>query len=232
MNETDWLGATDPAAMLDYLDGKASDRKLRLFAVACVRRWQADLKNYQLARSAVDLAERYAEGQATDAEMEELRQQGEMYMYDAGMFEQLACAGAFATLAEMAIEAARTARESVRVQAVRDAAYSAAPWENEASINAEASAVECLAQGRLVLEIFGNPFRPVTIDPTWLQVTNGAAGAIAQLIDEEGRYQELPYLADALMDAGCNEEVLLRHLRSPDGHVRGCWALDALLGKE
>jgi hypothetical protein len=55
---------------------------------------------------------------------------------------------------------------------------------------------------------------------------------MARLIDGDGKYEELPYLADALLDAGCDDDNLLRHLRSPGGHVRGCWAVDALLGLE
>ena len=71
-----------------------------------------------------------------------------------------------------------------------------------------------------------------SIDPNWLHCNSGAAGAILQTVLQEQRYAELPYLADALMDAGCGEEALLRHLREPGGHVRGCWAIDALLGKK
>lgn len=42
----------------------------------------------------------------------------------------------------------------------------------------------------------------------------------------------LVVLADALEEAGCTEEALLRHMRSPGPHVRGCWAVDLILGKE
>ena len=39
----------------------------------------------------------------------------------------------------------------------------------------------------------------------------------------------LAVLADALEEAGCTDADLLRHLRTPAVHVRGCWALDLLL---
>ena len=39
-------------------------------------------------------------------------------------------------------------------------------------------------------------------------------------------------LADALEEAGCTNEDMLAHLRSPGLHVRGCWVVDLLLGKE
>jgi hypothetical protein len=42
----------------------------------------------------------------------------------------------------------------------------------------------------------------------------------------------LAVLADALEDAGCDQPDLLGHLRGPGPHVRGCWAVDLLLGKE
>jgi hypothetical protein len=41
----------------------------------------------------------------------------------------------------------------------------------------------------------------------------------------------LAILADALLDAGCSDEDLIQHLRSPGPHVRGCWAVDRILGK-
>ena len=41
----------------------------------------------------------------------------------------------------------------------------------------------------------------------------------------------LAVLADALEDAGCERHGLLRHLHSPGPHVRGCWAVDLILGK-
>ena len=43
---------------------------------------------------------------------------------------------------------------------------------------------------------------------------------------------ELPVLADALMDAGCTSQRLLEHFQIPQGHFLGCWALDAVLGRE
>jgi hypothetical protein len=228
MNEVDWLTTTDPAAMLAYLEGQVSDRKLRLFACACVRRYWRHLR-FASAREAVETAERYAEGQATDAELEQARQQAEMAAMDPGMFSAYVYFAATATAMEQALEAARNACESIRQHAVREAAYEVAPGENEAQVNAGASLAERRALCELVREVFGNPFRPVKVDLSWLSIDGGSGGAVLHAVDEEDRFEELPYLADALTDAGCTEEALLRHLRTPSGHVRGCWAVDLLL---
>jgi hypothetical protein len=230
MNEVDWQAGLDPAAMLAYLDGKVSDRKLRLFACACVRRYW-HLLRYQVPRDTVALAERYAEGQVEEAELDPARQNAEMSAMDAPFNEQYAYQAAAATLLDPAAEAARQACEHIRQQAVRDAANEAAPFENEARINAEASRAECRGLGALLHEVFGNPFRPVTVDRSWLSVSGGAGAAILRVVDEESRFEELPYLGDALEDAGCRDDNLLRHLREPNGHVRGCWAVDLLLGR-
>lgn len=231
MTEADWLAAKAPLALLDYLEGKAPQRKFRLFACACVRRFWGLLR-YRVPRDAVAMAERWAEGTATVAEVEEMRQRAEASAMDAPMFEQLAYQAAADTLAEAALEAARNAQEHARQQAVREAAYEVIPGQDEARINAEASAAECRAQCDVVREVFGNPFRPTVIEPHWLAWANGAPGVMAQLIHDEGRFEDLPYLADALTDAGCTDEALLDHLREPAGHVRGCWALDLILAKD
>ena len=85
------------------------------------------------------------------------------------------------------------------------------------------------AQASLLRDISGNPFRPVTIDRAWRTAT---AVAIAQAIYDERAFDRLPVLADALEDAGCDNADLLGHCRSPGPHVRGCWVVDLLLGKE
>jgi len=41
----------------------------------------------------------------------------------------------------------------------------------------------------------------------------------------------LAVLADALEDAGCTDALLLDHLRAASPHVRGCFAVDAVLGR-
>jgi hypothetical protein len=89
----------------------------------------------------------------------------------------------------------------------------------------------CRLQCDLLRDLFGNPFRPVKIDPAWLRWNDGTVLKMAPPIYDERAFERLPLLADALEDAGCMEEALLGHLRVPGPHVRGCWALDLLCGE-
>ena len=85
-------------------------------------------------------------------------------------------------------------------------------------------------QTDLLREIFGNPFRPVTFSPAWWTDT---AVALARQMYDSREFSAMPILADALQDAGCDNEDILNHLR--DGtlvHVRGCWVVDLVLGKQ
>jgi hypothetical protein len=229
VNESEWLTGSDPLAMLDQL-GDVSERKLRLFACACVRRrWE--LIPFPRQRGTVELAERLAEGGAPDAELAEARERAEMWPYDAPEFQRTTYQAAARTLAESANEAAREVCDLLRQQAVADALIEAIPGENQGKLATEAQDGEGWALALLVREVFGNPFRPVTIEPAWLAWSDAAVLAIAREIDDAKRFDELPYLADALTDAGCDDAALLRHLRD-GGHVRGCWALDAILGRQ
>jgi hypothetical protein len=83
----------------------------------------------------------------------------------------------------------------------------------------------------LLREVFGNPFRPARVAPEWLRWRDGAAAKVARAVYAEGRFDDLPVLADALEDAGCTDAEILGHLRGPGPHTRGCWALDLVLGK-
>jgi hypothetical protein len=83
--------------------------------------------------------------------------------------------------------------------------------------------------GRLLRDVLGNPAPPVVADPRWLTST---VVDLARVIYEQRDFERLPVLADALMDAGCDSEELLAHCRSEGPHVRGCWVVDLLTGRE
>jgi hypothetical protein len=84
--------------------------------------------------------------------------------------------------------------------------------------------------GQLVHDIFGNPFRPVAIEPEWLTRLDGTVVRLARDIYDAHRFEEMPVLGDALEDAGCGDEGILAHCRGPGPHACGCWLVDGLLG--
>ena len=90
-------------------------------------------------------------------------------------------------------------------------------WDNEQAIHA-----------RLLRDIFGNPFRAVTLDPSWLTST---VLALAAGIYNDRAFDRMPILADALQDAGCDNEEILNHCRQAGEHCRGCWVVDLILSK-
>jgi hypothetical protein len=88
---------------------------------------------------------------------------------------------------------------------------------------------EQLEQCNLLRDIFGNPFRPVTFDPAWRTDT---AVSLAKGMYESRDFGAMPILADALQDAGCDNDDVLNHCRdAKQVHVRGCWVADLVLGK-
>ncbi|MBL8793520.1 MAG: hypothetical protein JNM56_06430 [Planctomycetia bacterium] len=93
----------------------------------------------------------------------------------------------------------------------------------------KAARQEYAVQCGLLRDIFGNPFRPITIDAAWLTST---VVSLAQAIYNERAFDRLPILADALEDAGCDNADILNHCRQPGEHIRGCWCVDLLLGKQ
>jgi hypothetical protein len=99
-----------------------------------------------------------------------------------------------------------------------------------------AEQLEILEQSKVIRDIFGNPFRPIALNPAWLTptVTTLATSAYNECSLPSGELDtiRLAVLADALEEAGCDNAAILGHLRSPGPHVRGCWALDLVLGKE
>ena len=84
-------------------------------------------------------------------------------------------------------------------------------------------------QSRLLFEVFGNSLRHVEFDPRWQ--TSDVVG-LARAIYDDRAFDSMPILADALMDAGCENDQIISHCRANGPHVRGCWVVDMILGKE
>jgi len=93
----------------------------------------------------------------------------------------------------------------------------------------EARAAMLLLLSGIVRDIFGNPLRPAVIESTWL---TSSVTSLAHAIYDERAFEHMPILADALEDAGCTDATILEHCRSGGEHVRGCWVVDLLLGRE
>ncbi|MCE9566116.1 MAG: hypothetical protein K8U57_29190 [Planctomycetes bacterium] len=85
-------------------------------------------------------------------------------------------------------------------------------------------------QATLFREIVGNPFRPVDFDSEWRTST---VLAMAKEMYESRDFSAMPIFADALQDTGCEHDDILSHCRDENAtHVRGCWVVDLVLGKE
>jgi hypothetical protein len=88
---------------------------------------------------------------------------------------------------------------------------------------------EVSVQANLLRDIIGNPFRPAAVNPVWRTPT---AVQLAQAIYEARDFAALPLLADALEEAGCDDAGVLAHCRQGGEHARGCFAVDAVLGRK
>jgi hypothetical protein len=238
VTEAEWLAATDPGPMLEFLRDKASERKLRLFAVACCRRIYDLLDNVRV-RMSVEIAERFAEGSANSQELE-LAHQKAGFPLD---FRVSACGFARSAAESVSSPYVETFWTVARYSRDAAAARAAGPWRSGGATPPEpqpatkaAADAERASQMSLLRDIFGNPFRPFpAVEPTWLAWQEGTVAQLARAAYEGRRTREgtldpaqLAVLADALEDAGCADAELLGHLRGPGVHVRGCWAVDLL----
>jgi hypothetical protein len=238
VTESEWLGCNDPTMMLEFLRGKVSDRKLRLFACACCRRiWR--LFNDERSRHAVEVSERYADGQAT---IDELADAGERAIRATWTVrdEHLPASPVEGVL--QAAEAAEMSSYPLPGGLVWGANGGYGAWE---AAWGAAAAVEVVGDVRereqghqvaLLRCIIGSPFDPVALNSTWLTptVSSLAAAAYEERSLPSGQLDpaRLAVLADSLEDAGCEDAEILKHLRGCGPHVRGCWVIDCLLEKK
>jgi hypothetical protein len=217
MTKAEWLASTNPKAMLESLGRSASARKLRLFSCACCRRiWH--LIDVPQCREAVEVAERYADGDADADRLELAYQNAVRHCYDPG------CYGGTLDAQGGALHAA-----------ARDPFEGAKNCVPCASYIVDDSSPDA-AQAVLLRDIFGNPFHPVRLAPAWRSPTvmSLAQAAYDERLLPSGHLDpaRLAVLADSLEEAGCSEQAVLDHLRHPGAHVRGCWSVDLLLARE
>ena len=260
MTEAEWLACTDPRRMLFYLfcncnrpavrayysaevgliepDGRhleVGERKPRLFYCACCRRALPLAPESDIA-GPVEVGERLADGLSTDGEWGAARQSAR-----AAVERCRSARRAVDTWVALAVSSCLEEVWTGGIDSVTQAALAVSEAKHVAPVDGDLplDRAELGEQANLLRCIFGPlPFRSLTIDPAWLAWNGGTAVRLARGV-YEGR--ELPsgtlgparmaVLADALEDAGCADPELLGHLRGPGPHVRGCWALDLLLGK-
>jgi hypothetical protein len=249
MTEQEWLASNEPDPMLEYLRNRVTDRKLRLFICACCRMiWPVlvgessfppsnrpllldhQRRAFRNAEVHLETAEHYAD------RLVEPRSIVTAYVDALGLLlsrRPLEEPWAFALVAVLrATTAGRCfyGRQWEQIppydgcQCAVDAAdyvLKVADWAGRPSNTPQ-------IEISLIRDIFGNPFRPVKADATWL---TPSVVALGQAIYDERAFGRLPELADALVVAGCDDNDILTHCRSDGPHVRGCWVVDLVLGK-
>jgi hypothetical protein len=223
MTEAEWLAFADPAPMLMFLRGRASKRKLRLFAVACCRRHPHLILDGD-SRSAIEVAERLADGRATNAE----RRAAAAAVQASGLVRGGRTFSAASGAVRGSPFGAAQARSGYTRWLVVGGLGEPLPGSHTPAAT-QAIGREAHQQAVLLRDIFNNPFRPAAFDPHWR--TADVLG-LAHGIYEDRAFNRLPLLADALMDAGCADDQVIGHCRLEGPHARGCWVVDLALGKE
>jgi len=229
MTEQEWLRSESPCRLFAHARRvakpglKSGRRRLRLYACACCREVWPLLG--EEGRAAVEAAERYADGRASAADLRQAAALAWQAYRRSANTSRLA--GTQATLA-----ACLATQWSITGGGREAAERAALAFASTPEALPVANAARRLLQCDLVRDIFGNPFRlPPRSDAAWLVWNDGTVKRLAEAVYEGRPFDRLPILADALEEAGCDAAELLAHLRGPGPHVRGCWAVDLLLGK-
>jgi hypothetical protein len=233
MTEAEWLACEDVNAMLETVSGTASARKARLFAAHCCRRIWRLLEDDDV-RNAVEVAEIFADGLIEDAERHSAAGVRYRGLIPGENYEATLAAG-YANDLNPLVAARRAASLGRIAVAVEAGEYIGDFGERTDGCDAILTA-ESRPQCAALREIAGDPFRPSSLP---IACRTPMALALAQVAYGERSLPEghldnarLGVLSDALEEPGCADEALLSHLRSPGPHVRGCWALDLVLGKK
>jgi hypothetical protein len=183
MTEAEWMECTNPTPMLEYLRRKASERKLRLFAVACCRRIWDKVPNHD--QPAVEMAEQFADGTTTEQELvglqRRMHQEYENHQGEGARFGD-GWASAYHTLRFPAWDAADSTFRTAAIAVWIDLPgyYSLDYRQERPPIYWELRASEYARQAGLLRDLFGPlPACPVTIDPAWLTWHNGLLVSMA-----------------------------------------------------
>jgi hypothetical protein len=226
MTEAEWLACEDPTPMLKFLQDKVSNRKLRHFLIMGARNVLPSAADADMVEALV-VAERFADGTASRRDLTRAR--------TALKVQHPARAKRWPLLYSdhiRSVPAWHATRELV-VRAAREGAGCCA-WSSTRQMFAGSLSMsypdrELATQANFLRDIFGNPFRPVSVDPSWLTST---VISLARQMYESRDFSPMPILADALQDTGCDNTQILDHCRGEGVHVRGCLVVDLVLGKK
>jgi hypothetical protein len=221
MTEAEWLVSNDPEAMLKAAEyalatawphGVRTKRKRACFGVACCQLLRPLIAQDTLLSRGFEVLEAELDtGEDESEEAEELWSElNNAYRHPDSNDPQF----------KMLVAALLTAwgdPEEVILRLMR----SFEEWEGSKALPEQV--------GHIMRDVVGNPFRPVSFSPEWRTDT---AVSLARTMYESRDFSAMPILADALQDAGCDDVTILEHCRGPGPHVRGCWVVDLVLGKE
>jgi hypothetical protein len=211
MNDA-WREAT-LQEVLKRVSGRLSARKARLIACAWAR--ETEPAPGGTRSQAILLAERFADGKASAHELAAARFGGR---FQAGHEAWPVCWSPDVDMDSFHL-LSRTAAWATGILCI----LSATPLSEGLS-----EAETRLAH--IIRDIVHESCRPVSIPPALKVWTDGTVVKLARSIYDERAYDQMPILGDALEEAGCADQGILDHCRAEQSHVRGCWALDAVLG--
>jgi hypothetical protein len=240
MTENQWRQARRPRDV--YRPGlhRVNARKTRLLVCGYCRHIGSHIINPH-RDAAIDVAERFADGEVGEQELspmaDSVRRAGTAGELSHGWAQvKDDCTGEL-YVGEFLVNDERFLRLAVDgeidMASVLSAFEEVTEWGTTADFQRlnelRFQDAERCVQSALVREIFGNPFRSVEFLPSWRA---DASVALARQMYESRDFSRMPVLAEALEDAGCDDEQLLGHCRDHEPHVRGCWAVDLVLEDE
>ena len=222
MTETEWATSDVPLLMIRAAQERVSARKWQLFCCALCRCAWNEITDAQF-RSAVEVAERYADGLTDATHLLSWRTAISRFRAEcAARRRHYATAGPPQWVVPVLYALNPVPRPTEAISLARPpriGGESTDDWYGRARAR----------NVSLLRDLLGNPFRPVVFAPEW---STDTAVTLARQMYESREFGAMPILADALQDAGCDSEEVLNHCRSGGTHVRGCWVCDLVLGKE
>jgi hypothetical protein len=226
MTGAEWVTCCDPEKMLDQLRDRVTDRKLRLFAIACARRAWRSFSKREVSEEVL-VGERFADGEVSLQALKAVRSR----LGARGGYSALWAANSvnFAVMEEEADNAARRAAY-YSACLVHFSIREMSRWNFERFKPAAdaAQAAEREEQADVLRDVMGNPFSPSSLEVDWL--TPDVVQLAREMYDQRD-FKRMWVLADALEKVGCVEATALSHCRRLGEHFRGCWVVDAILGK-